>query len=239
MAEKKAYRENPLISLLLNIILPVMILQQLSRRLGEDGPLIALILALALPIGYGVWDYLKHRHKNYFSLFGLLSIAMTGGFALLHLEGAWFLFKEAAFPAVMGIGVAASAFTQRPLMMSLFCNENVLQMDKISQALQMSARQEHYAALIKRATLWMSGSFFLSAALNFILAKRIFLPIDIALTATERSEILNQQIAEMTSYGFIAIALPMMVFTGIVLFIFLRQLSRLTGLSLDEMMKAS
>lgn len=48
--------ENPFINLLFNVILPVMVLNQLSKRAGPDGPTIALVAALAIPLGYGAYD---------------------------------------------------------------------------------------------------------------------------------------------------------------------------------------
>jgi hypothetical protein len=122
MTKNSTRRENPFVNIAFNILLPVVILQQVSKRLGDQGPLIALILALAFPIGYGAWDYLKNRHKNYVSLFGLASVIFTGGFALMHLEGIWFAVKEAAFPGLMAIGVAISAYSRIVLQSSGFKN---------------------------------------------------------------------------------------------------------------------
>lgn len=234
-----AKKENPFISILFNVVLPVAILQQLSKRLGSSGPLIALIVAVLLPLGYGLWDYLRHRHKNYVSLFGLVSVLFTGGFALMHLEGFWFAVKEAAFPAILAVGVAASALSKRPFMATLFCHDNILRMALIEERLRERGQQFEYQALIKRATLWLAVSFVLSSVLNYVLARIIFTDIDPTLTELTRSEILNAQIAKMTGWGFVAIALPMMIFTGSVLYFFLRKLSWLTGLSVDELTKTA
>jgi hypothetical protein len=196
------------------------------------------MVALLLPLGYGVWDYLRNRHKNYVSLFGLISVLFTGGFALLRLEGFWFAVKEAAFPALLAIGVAASALSRKPFMATLFCHEHVLRMSVIEQKLSERGTQTQFSSLIRRATLWLALSFVLSSVLNYVLARRIFTELDPSLAEPARSELLNSQIAQMTGWGFVAIALPMMVFTGGVLFFFLRKLSSLTGLKMDELTKA-
>lgn len=237
-SQAPAQRENPFISILFNVVLPVAILQQLSKRLGTNGPLIALIVALLLPLGYGIWDYLRNHHKNYVSLFGLISVLFTGGFALLRLEGLWFAVKEAAFPALLAIGVAASALSKKPFMATLFCHEHILRMSVIEQKLSERGTQREFASLIRRATLWLALSFVLSSVLNYVLARRIFTELDPSLAEAARSELLNSQIAQMTGWGFVAIALPMMVFTGGVLFFFLRTLSSLTGLKMEDLTKA-
>ena len=46
------------------------------------GPVKALILALALPICYGVWFFIKHKKLNFFSFVGLISVLLTGGLTL-------------------------------------------------------------------------------------------------------------------------------------------------------------
>lgn len=231
-------KENPWVNLAINVILPIVILQQVSKRLGPNGPIIALILALALPVGYFIWDYLKHRHRNYMSAFGVLSVLFTGGFALFQLEGIWFAVKEAAFPAIMAIGTIVSAYSKTPLVAAMFCNDQVLDMNKINLQLTSSGRTPQFHLLLRRATLWFASSFVLSALLNFVVAQNIFIAIDPSLPELQRSTILNEQVAKMTGMGFLVIALPMMVFTGFILFFFLRRLSSMTDLTIDQLMKA-
>jgi hypothetical protein len=40
------------------------------------GPIKALIVALAFPIGYGVWHFIKTRKGNFFSALGLVSVLL-------------------------------------------------------------------------------------------------------------------------------------------------------------------
>ncbi|MFN3161931.1 MAG: VC0807 family protein [Pseudohongiellaceae bacterium] len=91
--------ENPWVNILFNIIIPVIILNQLTRRLDENGPVIALVVALLFPLGYGIYDYLTRGKKNWLSLLGLVNVSFTGGMGLFQLEGIWFAIKEASFPA--------------------------------------------------------------------------------------------------------------------------------------------
>ncbi len=235
---KTAKPENPLLNLAFNIILPVIILQQLGKRLGEHGPVIALGVALAIPLAYGIWDYLSRGHKNYISLLGMVNVGITGGFALFKLEGLWFAVKEAAFPAILGVGVAASGFSRRPFIQMMICNDQVLHMEQILAAISTKGRQSDFAQLCKRSTLWLAGSFGLSSAMNLALALLIFTPISLELPDAERAQILNEQIARMTGWGYVAIALPLMVFTGVVIYFFLKRLSEITEMNLDALMRA-
>ncbi len=226
-------------NLIIDIILPVMILNKLSRFMGENGPLYALLLAISLPLGHGLYDFFKQRTINWISLLGLLNVLLTGGFALLKLEGFWFAVKEASFPALIGIFVFFSSFSKKPLF-SFFLNQpGLFSMELIHTRLQERNAESDYNKLIKRCTLFFSLTFFLSALLNFILALRIFKNIPTDLNDTEKAEMLNSQIADMTWMGYVVIALPLMVITTSLFYYCLRNLSRLTQLSLNELLNTT
>ncbi len=92
-------------NLVIDIILPVLILNKLSGFLGEQGPLYSLLIALSLPFGHGLFDFLKEKKINWVSFLGLLNVLFTGGLALMKLEGIWFAIKEAGFPTLIGLFV--------------------------------------------------------------------------------------------------------------------------------------
>lgn len=230
----KQKRENPLYSILFNIVLPVALLNQLSKHLGENGPTIALVVALAFPLVYGAIDYFKNHHTNYVSLLGIVNILFTGGLALFNLEGFWFAVKEAAFPLVMGLGVLASIFTRRPFIEVLALNDQVMNTSLIEEKLEEKQTEQQFHRHLRISTLLVSFSFFISSFLNFILAQRIFKPISQTLAQTQRSQILNEQIAEMTWMGYVVIALPLMVFMGFVMWHLVSGIKKLTGLEIGE-----
>ncbi|MCB0366453.1 MAG: hypothetical protein H6624_07665 [Bdellovibrionaceae bacterium] len=231
-----AKQENPFVSIFFNILLPVIILNQLTKRLGENGPTIALIIALAFPVAYALWDWQTRHHKNYISLLGVVNILLTGGLALLKLEGIWFAVKEAAFPLVLGIGVMGSAFTRKPLMKVITYNLHVLDMPKVDTRLRELQHEKQFARHLRLSTHLFASSFFLSSLLNFVLAARIFTEIDRALPELERSAILNDQIAQMTWLGFVVIALPLMGFSMVIMWHLLAGIRKLTGLPLAEIL---
>jgi len=225
------------LNLAFNIILPVIVLNQLGKRLGENGPILALIIALALPVSYAVWEYFKIKKLNMFSVLGVVNILMTGGLALFQVEGIWFAVKEAAFPLVIGVGVLYSAYTAKPLINLLIFNEKVLQVDLIEEKLDERGTDELFTQDLKKSTIYLSLSFFMSAVLNYGLAVYVFIDIDKTLAKVAQAEILNEQIARMTWMSYIVILIPSLIFMAFIFIHLSKAIERNTGLKFEEIMK--
>ena len=228
--------ENPWLNLILNILLPVAILNKGNQYLD---PKWTLLIALSFPLIYGVQDYIRRKHKNYVSLFGIVNILLTGGLALMKLEGIWFAVKEAMLPLLLGFLVLGSRWTANPAARLIFCNPHVLNMELIEERIAAFGKRLDFDNLIKRTTLWLSFSFLISATLNFVIALYIFRDIDPSLEASAREQILNEQIARMTWMGFVVIALPLMVFSGGLVMLFLRKVSRLTDTPVNALLRTN
>ena len=78
-------KQSPFIDLIVSILLPSVILMKLS---GDDklGPTGALILALAFPVGWGLYDLAKNGTKNYVAILGVVSLCCRSVVRLLRLE---------------------------------------------------------------------------------------------------------------------------------------------------------
>lgn len=226
-------RENPLISIIANVVLPVYILNKLS---SQDA-LIALLVAMAFPLGYGIYSFIRSKKVNFISLLGLLNTLFTGGFALLKLAGIWFAVKEAAFPLLIGIFVLFSSFGKAPFLKMILFDSGALNTEDIFNTVREKAIDLEFSALVQRFTLYFSTSFFLSATLNFWLAIRIFKTIPKNLTDAAQNEMLNQQIADMTWQGYIVIFIPSITILFITFFLFFRKLTKLTGLPFEKLIK--
>ncbi len=226
--------ENPFLNLFINVLLPVLILNKGADYFGTNG---SLALALVFPLAHGLYDYIRKGHKNYVSLLGVINTLLTGSLAWMKLEGIWFAVKEASLPFVLGIFVLASRWGANPAAKMMFCNPQVLNMELIEAELQRNGRSDQFEMLLKQTTVWLSISFFISALLNFVLAAQVFLPIDPGLASEVQEQILNEQIARMTWMGYVVIAVPLMVFSGVIVTLFLRKLSALSQLALQQLLK--
>ena len=118
-----------LVNLAFNIIIPTLILTKLSSN-DYLGPVYSIVVALSLPIIYGLRDYAKSRKANFFSILGIISVVLTGGMSLLQLDPQYIAIKEAAIPAIFGLVTIYSVRTSYPLVKTFLYNDQILQIGK-------------------------------------------------------------------------------------------------------------
>lgn len=229
-SKPKPKRESLLLNLAMNILLPTLILTKLSTD-DRLGPTYALILALSFPLLYGIRDFIKNDRVNIFSAIGFISVLLTGGISLLKLDTQYLIIKEAAVPAIIGIITFVSALTQKPLVKFFIYNEDVFNVEKIVAAAKSYNKEIELEQTLKRATMLLSCSFFVSSILNYILAKWIL----VSPTGTAAA---NAEIGKMNALSFPVIAVPsMIVFILAIIYVFYK-LKKLTHLSLEELVNA-
>ncbi|MCU0794359.1 MAG: hypothetical protein MUF31_00285 [Akkermansiaceae bacterium] len=255
MPDAKPKQENPLANILINVLIPVLVLSYLSKDpdvqklLGKDpkpwhiGPLKAIIVALALPLGYGIWHFVQTRKLNFFSGLGLLSVALTGGLTLYlwnkdgtvkEHAGILFGLKEAAIPLALGIGVLLSRRTATPLLHVFLYNDSLFDIPKIERRVSENLRSEDYRSLLDRANALFAASFFLSSVLNLGLASFFFHGFD--RTATDALEQYNGIVGRLTGWGFAVIGIPLLAFLYLTLQRLIKGLREITGLSDQEIL---
>lgn len=231
-----AKKENPFLNLGFNIILPVIILNKGQNFISSDTSAIyILIIALFFPFAYGLTDFIRKQKLNIFSVIGLVSIAFTGGLALLELKGIYFAIKEAGIPLILACVTWGSIIVKKPLASLLIFKSSLFDIQKIQSRLEDRGNKLEFKKLMNQATWVLVGSLVLSAVLNFVIALFVFTEINPTLEEGVRRQILNEQVADMTWMGYVFIALPLTVITGFLLWWMLRQLKRWTGLTLEEL----
>jgi uncharacterized protein YqhQ len=110
----------------------------------------------------------------------------------------------------------------------------IVKLDLINEKLTENNRHEEFKQHLKVLTMWLAGSFFFSAVLNYGLAVNIFTDIPSTLSELERNTILNEQIAKMTWLSFLVIALPSLILTIGILWKLMKGVKEFTGLTFEE-----
>lgn len=218
-----------LANLALNIIIPTLIM----TKLGSEqylGPQLAIVVALAFPLGYGAYDFHRTREANIFSILGFISIGLTGGISLLELDPKYIAIKEAAIPGLIGLAVLVSHYTPYPLVRKLLFNEQIMNIDKISEAVSNKGTQAQLDQRLKTTSYLVAGSFFLSSTLNYLLAKWIVVSDPGTVAYTE-------ELGKMTALSFPVIALPSTIVMMISLVYLFKGIEKFTALTLEEIMR--
>lgn len=224
-------QENLLLNLAFNIVIPTLILTKLSgeERLGTTA---ALVVALAFPLLYGGVYLIRRRRVNFFSALGFVSILLTGAIGLLALNPGLVAIKEAAIPAIFGIATLMSLKTRWPVVRTLVYNDTIMDIEKVSVALVRSGNQPRFERHLKLVSWLIAASFFLSAALNYILASAV-------VRSDPGTVAFNEELGRMTALSFPIIAVPAtLVMVGAMLYLF-RGIRQLTGLRLEEIIRHS
>ena len=224
----ETHKPRPFVDLLVSLLIPSFILMKFSSeaQLGADK---ALVLALAFPLGWGLFELIKYRKFNFIALLGLISVLLTGGIGLLKLDNQWLAVKEAAIPGLIGVAVLVSTFTPYPLIRTLMFNKSLVNVDKIHERLEASGNTQAFEARLLRATYWFGGTFFFSSVMNYVLAKWI-------VVSPSGSEAFNAELAKMNLLSYPMIAIPSMIMLLGIFYYLWRTIHGLTGLELDDVM---
>lgn len=229
MTETAPKRENLLLNLVFNIVIPTLILTKFSGD-SQLGPQLGIVVALAFPIVYGVKDYFRLHKINFFSALGVFSVLMTGGMSLLEIDPKYIAIKEAAIPAAFGIATLISLKTKYPLVRIFLFNDMVMKTEVVHEALEQRGAEAAFDRALVVASAMLAGSFFLSSALNYILAR-------IVLVSAPGTEAFNAELGKMTALSFPVIALPAMLVMMAALFYLFRQIKLLTQLELEDILR--
>jgi len=224
--KQEPQKENMLMNLLISIAVPTIILMKFS---GEEhlGPVMGLVVALAFPVIYGLYDFARQKKVNFFSAMGVVSILLTGGMALLKLPPQYIAIKEAAIPTLFGIAVMVSLKTRYPLVRTFLYNDKIMQIEKVNAALDEKNNHQAFERVLYYASCMFAASFFLSAVLNFALAKYL-------LVSEPGTEQFNQELGAMTAWSIPVITVPSMIVTVGALFYLLSRIKRLTALNFED-----
>ena len=213
-------------NLAFNIIIPVVIMSYTS---SDDllGPAWSIVAALVFPIGYGLWDLKQSGKVNGFSVLGIISVLLTGGISLLKLPAEYIAIKEAAIPALIGIAVLVTQYTKKPLVKMLILNDQIINWNALNNALERTDKEQEFRRKVANSSYIVATSFFVSSALNYILAKVI-------LVSEPGTTAYTEELGRMTALSYPVIVIPSMILLVTALWYLFNQIGKITGEDLDN-----
>ncbi len=220
-------KPRPLVDLLVSIIIPSVVLMKFS---GPDklGATWGLVVALAFPVAYGLWELIINKKRNWIAVLGIVSVLLTGGIGLFKIDTKWLAIKEAAIPAIIGIGVLVASKMGFPLIRKLLFNPTIMDTQRISDELKKNNNEAQFEKKLDGANNLFAGTFAFSAVMNFILAKWL-------VKSESGTSAFNEELGRMTLLSYPMIAIPSMIMMVGIFFYIWRTANKLTGLTLEEM----
>ena len=164
------------------------------------------------------------------SAVGLVRRSTEMPLGLLKLAPFWFAVKEAVVPTLIGLTVIISQWTKKPLVRSLLFNEQVIDVPRVETALDARGHRVAFTRLLRDSSWLLASSFAISAVLNFGLARYL-------ITAMPDTPEFNEQLGKMTWMSWPVIVVPSMAIMMIALWRLLKGLEKLSGLTVDEILR--
>jgi hypothetical protein len=244
---------HPLANLLINVLVPVLVLGVLSKdpalqkepRVWHIGPIAAMIVALSLPLGYGLWFVIRRHRINMFSLLGVASVLLTGGLTIYLWNsngtvkphaGLLFSIKEAIMPLILGVVIWWSPRGTTPLIRVFLYHDGIFDIGRIEARVAELKAAARYEQILGQATRLFAASFFLSALLNLIFVQWFFRGFDPQ--AADAFEQFNAIVGKVMGWGMLVIGVPVLAFMMLTLKRLVGALKTLTGLKDVEVLVA-
>ncbi len=228
MQPQKKKRENPFVSIIFNIVLPFVVLSKFSKT-GYLGPTYGLLLALAFPTIYFLYDWFKNRSTSFVAILGFVSVFLTGVIGMLELPSEWIAYKEASVPFLIGCAILISMKTKCPLVRKMLYNDSIMDVARVDAILEVNDCRSEFDRVLANSSYLLAASFALSTITNFGLAKYL-------IHSPSGTEAFAQELARMTALSFPVNALPATIVMMFALWYLIKNLTRLTGLKMEEML---
>lgn len=235
-----------LLNFFLSVLAPVLILEHCSASgdaLWQLGPAWAMVVALALPIGCGVWTFLDQRKADPITVLGLIGTILTGVVSIYATTGAdaairpdtpwWYAAKEALIAGLLGLAVLLTARRRDSLLRLFVYSDGIFDIRRIESEVAERDAESAYESILRRASLYTALSLLLSAAVNFFFSLYFLLPV-LELSPAQQAVAYNEAVGTMMWWGYLVIGVPLLAtLFGVIRFL-QRSLAELTGLDRDR-----
>lgn len=148
---------------------------------------------------------------------------------MLELPSEWIAYKEASVPFLICCAILISMKTKYPLVRKMLYNDTIMDVKLVDAVLDEKNYRFEFDRVLVNASYLLAASFLLSTITNFGLAKYL-------IHSPSGTEEFAQELARMTALSFPVNALPATVVMMFALWYLIKNLTRITGLKMEEML---
>lgn len=237
-----------LINVGLSVLAPVFILNNCSAvgdKIWQVGTTPALLIALSLPLGYGIYCLIESRKLDPLNVFGFIGTLLTAVISLYATSEAgsaiqadapwWYAAKEALIPCFMASAIILTAHGKGSLLRVFIYTDSIFDVQRIESKVKQSNQENAYKKILWHASLLTAGSLYLSSIANFIMALIFLLPV-LDYSAAKQALQYNYAVSSMTWWGYLIIGLPLLLTLMAVMQYLMRALSKLLKINKEEVL---
>lgn len=250
--KKNKQKENTILSIFCNILIPVIILKNGNKWINKiliqyhgeesfyensmivDISSIVFFIALICPVIYFFYDLLNRKNINLISILGFINILLTGGIGIFGakfgLSKNWFIFKEGMLPIIIGLVLIIMSKYRQSSFNNILLNEVLFDNDKIRISIKEDMQYE-FEYIVRKAGYYLIGGFFISSIIQFILAYLI-------VVSNPGESSFSKEVSTMTWVSYIAVLLPTMLIVGKGYLGLISDIEKITGLKKEEFLKS-
>ena len=219
-----------LLELFFNLFLPTLLLIKGHIWLHLS-PKLVLFVAIACPLTYGIWDWIKEAHFNWIAFLGLISVGVKGGVGLFEGSNQLLAINEMLLPLIIGCAIVVFRLLKKPpFLQKILLNNQFCYVEKIQSSINTHGYSQRLQRYIRVYEWLLAGLFFFSATLNYILAR--YLVIHPA-----GSKEFNKELGMLTWCGFVVISVPATIGLLLIVWRFFTKVKKFSQLSWEEILR--
>lgn len=234
--ENKQKKEGTLGNLLYNIGIPVSLLFLLPKLLEKwtelapkEAGKVSLVAALAFPIAYFLYHYIKEKRKSVMAIVGAIGVLFTGLVGIMELPREYIAIERAAIPLIFALVIIASNYTKSPIVKKMLHNPMVFNTEKIDALIAENKAEKEFEETQKHTSYILACTFLLSSTCNYFITRHYM--ADLTMPFTEAYAKVK------TMSIFITIA-PLLLMTVAAIFFYQKRLVKHTGVKDAEKLYA-
>lgn len=229
-AQSKNQGKSLLWELFFNLCLPTVLLMH-GHSFLHVSPKVALALAISCPLSYGILDWVKEAHFNWIAFLGLISIVVKGSVGLFEGSNQLLAINEMLVPTIFGVGLVIIRLLKKPpFLMKFLLNDQICNTKFILERLEQNKTLPMLNQHVILYEWSLSGLFFFSATLNYLLAKYL-------VVHPAGSVEFNHELGLLTGWSFAVIAVPATLGLLCIVWRFFTQVQKLSQLTWEEIFK--
>lgn len=210
-----------------SFIIPTLILLFLSDP-SRLGPIPAMLLALAFPIGLELYRLTQRKKPSALSIIAIVGILFVGLVAVLKLSEEWLAIRRAVPYAAAAIALAVIVRWKPALIEKAL--DKVLVMEHVRQAKLSSKLQAQLLAVTKKAGYALAIACAVIAVGTYVLTIAF-------ISAPAGTAEFNAQYAELRIIGIGAITVPFVIVLTVILIVLVNRIEKITGISAENLLK--